>query len=286
MNKKQIIPSVNFHLWESCNMKCGFCFATFQDVKQTVLPKGHLPKNEAIKIVQQLADFGFQKITFAGGEPTLCPWLTDLIKQAKEKGMTTMIVTNGSKLTNEFLEENKKHLDWIAISIDSINETTNSSIGRAISGNKVLTKEYYNSVTSRIKKYNYRLKINTVVNKYNFKENMVELISEANPERWKVLQVLPIENQNDKNINDFIISENEFDNFLKNHKEVESMISENNNEMKGSYAMVDPAGRFFDNTKGFHNYSKPIIEVGTDLAIQEMNYDFSKFIKRKGLYNW
>jgi len=267
-------------------MKCGFCFATFQDVKQTVLPKGHLPKNEAIKIVQQLADFGFQKITFAGGEPTLCPWLTDLIKQAKEKGMTTMIVTNGSKLTNEFLEENKKHLDWIAISIDSINETTNSSIGRAISGNKVLTKEYYNSVTSRIKKYKHRLKINTVVNKYNFKENMVELISEANPERWKVLQVLPIENQNDKNINDFIISENEFDNFLKNHKEVESMISENNNEMKGSYAMVDPAGRFFDNTKGFHNYSKPIIEVGTDLAIQEMNYDFSKFIKRKGLYNW
>jgi radical S-adenosyl methionine domain-containing protein 2 len=286
MNKKQIIPSVNFHLWEPCNMKCGFCFATFQDVKQTVLPKGHLPKNEAIKIVQQLADFGFQKITFVGGEPTLCPWLTDLIKQAKEKGMTTMIVTNGSKLTNEFLEENKKNLDWIAISIDSINEITNSSIGRAISGNKVLTKKYYNSVINRIKKYNYRLKINTVVNKYNFKENMVELISEANPERWKVFQVLPIENQNDKNIDDFIISENEFDNFLINHKEAESMVSENNNEMKGSYAMVDPAGRFFDNTKGFHNYSKSIIEVGTDLAIKEMNYDFSKFIKRNGFYNW
>ena len=31
-------PSVNFHLWEPCNMRCRFCFATFQDVKQTVLP--------------------------------------------------------------------------------------------------------------------------------------------------------------------------------------------------------------------------------------------------------
>ena len=37
------IPSVNFHLWKSCNMKCRFCFATFQDVGRDVLPKGHLP---------------------------------------------------------------------------------------------------------------------------------------------------------------------------------------------------------------------------------------------------
>ena len=33
------IPSVNFHLWKPCNMKCRFCFATFQDVGQDALPK-------------------------------------------------------------------------------------------------------------------------------------------------------------------------------------------------------------------------------------------------------
>lgn len=27
------IPSVNYHIWEPCNMRCRFCFATFQDVK-------------------------------------------------------------------------------------------------------------------------------------------------------------------------------------------------------------------------------------------------------------
>jgi len=96
--QEKFIPSVNFHLWEPCNMRCKFCFATFQDVKQSILPKGHLPKKEAIEVVKKLAIYGFKKITFAGGEPLLCPWLPDLMKTAKELGMTTMIVTNGSRL--------------------------------------------------------------------------------------------------------------------------------------------------------------------------------------------
>ena len=69
-------PSVNFHLWEPCNMRCRFCFATFQDVRQSVLPKGHLPREDALRVTEALAEH-FEKITFAGGEPLLCPWLPD-----------------------------------------------------------------------------------------------------------------------------------------------------------------------------------------------------------------
>ena len=64
MKQKTIIPSVNFHLWQSCNMRCGFCFAKFQDVKSSILPKGHLPKEKAIETINLLANFGFEKITF------------------------------------------------------------------------------------------------------------------------------------------------------------------------------------------------------------------------------
>ncbi|SDG94661.1 radical S-adenosyl methionine domain-containing protein 2 [Flavobacterium omnivorum] len=56
--------------------------------------------------------------------------------------------------------------------------------------------------------------------------------------------------------------------------------------MKGSYVMVDPAGRFFDNTTGKHFYSEPILEVGCDAAIQQMNYDALKFDERGGNYTW
>lgn len=284
-----MIPSVNYHLWEPCNMRCKFCFATFQDVKQTILPKGHLPKEQAIEVVLQLAEIGFEKITFAGGEPTLCPWLPELITTAKEAGMTTMIVTNGSKLTDTFLEANKQTLDWIAVSIDSLNIYTNFSTGRAIAGNTPLTLDYYVSLVDRIKQHGYGLKINTVVSSKNYTEQMNEFIRYAQPKRWKLLQVLPIVGQNDLNIGKFRISDEQFKSFLDNHndlKEITNIVPESNSQMRGSYAMVDPAGRFYDNTTGKHNYSRPILEIGSRLAIQQVNYDFSKFVSRGGIYDW
>ncbi|QNA44284.1 viperin family antiviral radical SAM protein [Lacibacter sediminis] len=287
MNTKQLIPSVNFHLWEPCNMRCKFCFATFQDVKQSVLPKGHLPKEQALEVVSQLAAFGFEKITFAGGEPTLCPWLPELITKAKEAGMTTMLVTNGSRLSDYFLRTNKGKLDWIALSIDSLNSTTNLLTGRAVVGLRPLQLSYYKELSDKIKFFGYGLKINTVVSRVNFTEDMNQFIRYANPIRWKVFQVLPMIGQNDDRINDLIITVLDFRTFLDRHSELKDiLVPESNEQIKGSYVMVDPAGRFFDNSTGTHNYSQPILEVGIKAAFSEVNYNLEKFIERGGKYDW
>jgi hypothetical protein len=47
-------------------MRCRFCFATFQDVRRTILPAGHLDESDALGVVDELADAGFTKINFAG----------------------------------------------------------------------------------------------------------------------------------------------------------------------------------------------------------------------------
>jgi radical S-adenosyl methionine domain-containing protein 2 len=289
MKNNHFFPSVNFHVWESCNMRCKFCFATFQDIKQSILPTGHLSEEKAIRIVQELANFGFQKITFAGGEPTLCPWLPELIKTAKQAGMTTMIVTNGSRMDNAFLETNKSFLDWIAISIDSLNSETNQVIGRTIAGKKPLTLDHYKSIIEHVKNYGYGLKINTVVNSKNFNEDITAFIRFANPRRWKIFQVLPISGQNDNSIDDFKISVSDFYRFVSKHQEladITDMVSETNTQIVGSYAMVDPAGRFFDNIMGCHRYSQPILEVGVTEALKGVEYDFKKFTSRGGIYDW
>lgn len=270
-------------------MRCKFCFATFQDVKQSILPKGHLPKEQAVEVIHQLAEIGFEKITFAGGEPTLCPWLGDLIQIARTVGMTTMIVSNGSKLSKEFLETNREHLDWIALSIDSLDEQTNIASGRAISGKKAINLENYKSLVDQIKYYSYGLKINTVVHAKNSDEDMHEFITYAKPKRWKLLQSLPMKGQNDVKIDEFKITDEQFKSFVDRHSSlnyITNIVSESNDQMKGSYAMVDPAGRFYDNQAGAHNYSRPILEIGARLAIQQVNYDFSKFVLRGGIYNW
>ncbi|MCU0444876.1 MAG: viperin family antiviral radical SAM protein [Microscillaceae bacterium] len=287
MNQNQIIPSLNFHLYEPCNMRCGFCFATFQDVKHSVLPKGHLPKTEAIELMHLLGQSGlFEKINFAGGEPMLCPWLGELIKIAKSYGLTTSIVTNGTKITDAWLAEMKLYLDWIGISIDSLSDETNLLSGRSIVGKKVLTSAEYQSICLKIKAFAYKLKINTVVHRLNWQEDFSDFIRAVEPERWKVFQVLPIEGQNDAKVDKFLISEAEFQAFIQKHKHLACVVSESNEAIKGSYLMIDPAGRFFDNSEGKHRYSQAILQVGVKTALAEINNDFEKFVQRGGQYDW
>ena len=268
-------------------MRCRFCFATFQDVKREVLPKGHLPEKDATQVVERLAEAGFSKITFAGGEPLLCPWLPQFITRAKSMGMTTMVVTNGSVLKPSWLASLAGHLDWVTLSIDSLDATTNRQTGRALAGKRPIDRATYRSLTELIKRYAIRLKINAVVHRYNWQEDMTDFIAAVAPERWKVLQVLADEGQNDQHIGDYLISPAQFRAFVQRHTAVgTNMVPETNAQMRGTYVMVDPAGRFFDNTSGRHLYSRPLLDVGVEHVLQEVTTDYSGFLGREGNYNW
>lgn len=41
-----------------------------------------------------------------------------------------------------------------------------------------------------------------------------------------------------------------------------------------------------DNSKGKHNYIRPILKIGERIAIQQMPYEFSKFVSRGGIFIW
>ena len=111
-----------------------------------------------------------------------------------------------------------------------------------------------------------RLKINTVVTRSDYDEDLAGFIANARPDRWKLLQVLPVRGQNDGLVDDLVVTHEEFTRYVARNRCVESMgivvVPESNDLMTGSYVMVDPAGRFFDNVVGTHVYSRPINQVG------------------------
>ena len=288
---QQKVPSVNFHLWEPCNMRCRFCFATFQDVKRDMqLPKGHLPEKDSIMVVEKLAEAGFEKINFAGGEPILCPWLPGLIRLAKVHGMVTSIVTNGSGISPQWLDSVNGCLDWIALSIDTIDPEKLIRIGRAVSGKVPITPEEYRRMAGDIKRRGIRLKVNTVVTSATWKEDFSGFIRLLKPERWKMFQVLRVNGQNDRHIADYSVSAERFDAYVQRNCIVEqeniTVVPENNRLMTKSYVMVDPAGRFFDNAKGAYTYSDPILEVGIHAALKTVSIDPDRFLLRRGKYDW
>ncbi|HAD33032.1 MAG TPA: radical SAM protein [Chitinophagaceae bacterium] len=287
--KSGLLPAVNFHLWQPCNMRCSFCFATFLDVKQSCLPKGHLPAPEAVRVVEALCHAGTGKITFAGGEPTLCPWLPDLLEVAKRHGVTTMLVTNGTRLEENWIQKHSFLIDWITLSVDSLDPIVNAQSGRKVPGCKAPNIDWYLDKVRIIKDAGIRFKTNTVVYRLNVEEDMSNFISTTQPERWKLFQVLPVKGQNDHNVDDFLISKAEFDSFFERHKLLlpdQHIVPESNDLMTGSYLMVDPAGRFFDNVDGKHTYSQPILEVGVSAAVNDIRFDLTKFYQRDGIYDW
>ncbi len=270
-----VLESVNFHFWPYCNFRCKYCFACFENYSP------NLSFNQCIEIINEISNAQIKKINFAGGEPTLSPYLGDLLVHSKKLGLITSIISNGTGINKIFLEEFRKSIDWIGLSIDSGFETTNYKLGRG-SGNLV---EQIIKKSRLIKDLGLKLKINTVVSKLNYEEDLTWLIKVINPERWKVFQILEIKDQSNLNLNNLLISDTEFEDFVKRHLFLKP-IAETNQLMLESYLMIDPNGRFYQNTGNSYIFSRPILEVGLKNALSDITYDPIKYIQRGGLYAW
>ena len=275
-NTQTFFETASFHIVKPCNMQCKFCYATFDDMHITK----QLSKESTFRILDRLKEAGLQKITFAGGEPLLYKHIHESIIYSKEIGLTTSIITNGSLLTDSLLTKFESKLDWLGISIDSLNDKTNVSIGRNYKG-----KLNYNELVDRIKSHGFKLKINTVVNRYNENENMQDFITRADPLRWKIFDTLRVEGQNDKQYDEIKTSEFGFKQFVDRHNH-SSMVVEDNASMTGSYLLIDPQGRLFENSKGCHTYSSPLQDNNIDNCLSEINLNRDMFIKRGGIYEW
>lgn len=233
------------------------------------------------QILRKLSNIGTEKITFTGGEPLLHPHLGDSLFESKRLGLTTMIVSNGSLIKQEFLEKNHTFIDWIGLSLDSSNERTEFSLGRGF-GNHV---EIIEQKVELIKKFGIKLKINTVVTSSNWFEDMGEIIVKLKPDRWKVFQILKIKGENDIEAERLFITAKQFMSFVRNHIGL-NPIYEPNELFQGSYLMLDPLGRFFQNSKGHITYSQSILDVKPMEALTEVGWDRLKFLKRGGIYDW
>lgn len=259
-------------------MKCKFCYARFEDFNVNK----QLSYEDACTIILKLKQAGVQKITFAGGEPMLYKHLDACIKFAKHHcNMTTSIITNGSMIKEQWLIDMQQHLDWIGLSVDSTSHSTNKNIGRE----SKMTLDY-DLIVSLIHKYNYKLKINTVVNRYNINEDLNRFIAFANPTRWKVFQALKIEEQNDKQFDEIKVSTEEFNSFIDKHKHHKCIVPESNELMTSSYLLIDPLGRLFENTKGIHTYSDTLISNNIEHCLSQISLNRNTFLKRGGIYNW
>jgi radical S-adenosyl methionine domain-containing protein 2 len=282
-NSKTIPISVNYFFSRKCNKTCGFCFHT---AKTSYI----LPEKEAKRGLHLLREAGMQKINFAGGEPFLYPkFLSKMLQYCKEDLQleSVSIVTNGSKVTERFLKQYGQYIDVLAVSCDSFNEQTNIAIGRGDGDN--VTQLF--KIRDWCRAFNIKFKLNTVVNRLNFKEDMVTNIEKLQPFRWKAFQVLMVKGENDSeatltDVRKFEIEDAEYKLFCDKHRHIPFFIPEDNKVMASSYLLLDEYLRFLDKGEGRMKESESLLDVGVERALKQVRWDQKSFFDRGGVYDW
>jgi radical SAM protein with 4Fe4S-binding SPASM domain len=110
-------PVVVWNITRACNLKCVHCY----NDSGTDKTGNDLTKEQAKGIIDDLADFGVPSVLFSGGEPLMRPDLFELISYARDKGLQTVISTNGTLITDKAAKKIKDCGVWyVGVSLDGI----------------------------------------------------------------------------------------------------------------------------------------------------------------------
>ncbi|SVD12810.1 uncharacterized protein METZ01_LOCUS365664, partial [marine metagenome] len=106
---------INFELWNECNESCLFCRDENDQIfnanplePTAVIPKGKLDYDTYIKVIDTFADRLILSIPYINGEPLLSKDIYNAIQAASDRGIGTLIASNGI-LLNE--NNSRKLLD-------------------------------------------------------------------------------------------------------------------------------------------------------------------------------
>ena len=188
--------SVNLIVTNRCNYRCLFCFGRLKSFG------GIIDDSRILDIPGLLYEAGCRKITFEGGEPFLHPEISRLVEVAKDAGLTTGIVTNGSLVTYPRLARMSSTLDWLGLSVDSAKEEIELRLGRGNGGHVAHARK----VADWTHELGIGLKVNAVITRLNCREDMREFATSLRPKRFKALQVLKIAGENDDSYDALSIS--------------------------------------------------------------------------------
>lgn len=269
--------TMNWHITYQCNYSCSFCFFRNPDGRVPQSPRLGMTLGQAYGILEKVKDAGIRRINYAGGEPTLVREFPSLVDYSYKIGLSVSVVTNGTGLTDKLLSALHGKISAIKLSIDSSSESTEMNLGRGF-GHHI---QNTIAVSKKIRDIGIRVMANTVVTSLNYTDDMHDLIRSISPIRWKVFQVLPIEGQNLVEYEMLKVTESQFENFVKLHSDIPSMVPEDNNLMTESYLMMDPKGRFFQNSGSKYKLSTSVLDVSAKEAFEEIAFDHEKYNERE-----
>ena len=160
MKHSKSMNHISWNVTKRCNLFCKHCY---RESSPDEIIKDELTTEEGKSLLDQIRKAGLEIIVFSGGEPLMRPDIIELVQYAKSIGMTPLMGSNGTLVTDDLAKELKAAgLDAIAISIDSLDPDIHNdfrgaenALSRAMAGvNHCIDNGIKVQVNCTISKYN------------------------------------------------------------------------------------------------------------------------------------
>lgn len=123
-------------LTTKCNIKCVYCY---NEISSDRAVEDRICLSTYKKTIELFLRQGIKVINLTGGEPLIVQDIESYIEFASSKGLMVCITTNAMVLNAKKIKKYKKlGLSKLAISIDSLDQETNSSIRKGSNSSHII----------------------------------------------------------------------------------------------------------------------------------------------------
>ncbi|MBN2662988.1 MAG: radical SAM protein [Bacteroidales bacterium] len=153
-----------FEITPKCDFDCIYCYNVWKE--KTDYQQNTLSLSNIVKLFDKLlSETNVTAVTISGGEPLLYPYLTEVVKILKSRGMQVGLTTHGIHLTElKIIELISAGVSYFEISLDALN----SEIYHKLTNDNRLDK--VKSAILNIKKHRALLTVSTIITKLNILE--------------------------------------------------------------------------------------------------------------------
>lgn len=180
---------VDLRLLGKCNLSCPFCFGPRHEVPS-------MDEKDAFRVVELLRRAEVKGVVISGGEPTLLPYLADLVAELSlpllsgAPGPRVVLSTNGLAPVRT-MERILPHLSWIALPLESVDAEEHRRMRTGVAPHRERVLRLLKEVRTRHRRV--QVKLGTVVTRLNATgaSGVLDLIEENDflPDVWKVYQM-------------------------------------------------------------------------------------------------
>ena len=124
-DNKRIAPlHIDIGATKVCNIKCSYCYGTFQKMSGEIIPTDIL-----YRLFLDAPELGIKSLTLTGdGEPTLNPGVYNAIRVGKENGLDIGFATNGVALDNYKIKILLESCTWLRFNVSAVSKDTYKTI--------------------------------------------------------------------------------------------------------------------------------------------------------------